>query len=76
MTARVERSAVVRRKDLIVTPTSPSVLPLDPLSTEYPIGKGFSSVTEFRSLQKVIPPRMIIESQNVEAWRHRVHVKL
>lgn len=76
MTARVERSAVVRRKYRIVTPTSPSVLPLDPLSTEYPIGKGFSSVTEFRSLQTVIPPRMIIEYQNVEAWRHRVACKV
>ena len=62
--------AVLRRKDLIVTPPRPlgSSAPA-PFSTEYPIGKGFSSVTEFRSLQKVIPEKK---------WKHelRVHVKL
>jgi hypothetical protein len=59
MTARVEERAVLRRKDLIVTPHLPSVLPQLPPFDGISNRQRVSSVTEVRSLQKVIRVKKI-----------------
>ena len=66
----------LRRKDLVVTPHLSSVLPLLPLSTEYPIGKGFRPLPSFDLCEKYCPSHDNRSLEREKKGRHRVHVML